>query len=524
MNLPFITSMSCLTFYMSFPRRRESSFFSKLYTKFLYNFLCFYHFFLDSRFRGNDINGGKYILVLSILSFLLCSCSTKQNNTIPSLPLPTNWNNYSLGQKDNTSSWASSKWWLQFNDPVLNELIEESLTNNSDIELAMSNVALAQAQLNLVNSYRFPQINLQGNGNRTKSSKELKLANQPKFSNSFELASMLNYEIDLWGLAANASESARRSLLASEYSKTAVRLTVISNVAISYFNLLALDKQIYWTEKLIETQTEIYKLTQKLYDLGVGDLISVSEAASELALTNLSLPPLQQQRHQQETALKILVGRSPENIVTGLIYRDKQVECFQVQPVLPAILPSELLQQRPDIKAAEQNLLAADSNLKSVKATYFPQISLTNLLGFGSNTLNTLFTNSAETWQVGGSVAGPIFDFGKTKANVEIAESAKQQYIAQYKATVRTAFGEVIDALSAQQTSNNNFHIWQQNEAALTSILKLAQQRYKHGNIDYLTVLTTKQNVLQNEIEGATIKLSQLSSMVNIFHALGGEW
>nr|WP_269473021.1 TolC family protein [Rickettsia asiatica] len=125
------------------------------------------------------------------------------------------------------------------------------------------------------------------------------------------------------------------------------------------------------------------------------------------------------------------------------------------------------------MKAAEQNLLAADANLKAIKATYFPQISLTGLLGFGSNKLNTLFTNSAETWQVGDNIAGPIFDFGKTRANVQIAESVKEQYIAVYKSVVRTAFGEVMDALSAGQTSSNNFHIWQQNEAALILYLSL---------------------------------------------------
>ncbi|HJD61755.1 MAG TPA: TolC family protein [Rickettsia endosymbiont of Columbicola hoogstraali] len=202
--------------------------------------------------------------------------------------------------------------------------MEESLANNSDIELTMSNIAIATAQYNLVNSYRFPQINLQGSVNRTKTSKKLKQPNQPKISNNFGLGSVLNYEIDLWGL----SESARRTLLTNEYSKEAVRLTVISNVAISYFNILALDKQIYLTKRLIETQTEIYKLTQKLYDLGVGDLISVSEAASELALTNSSLPPLVQERQGQETALKILLGYSPENIVNGLVYRDKPIDYF----------------------------------------------------------------------------------------------------------------------------------------------------------------------------------------------------
>ncbi|MGX6959805.1 MAG: TolC family protein [Rickettsia endosymbiont of Pentastiridius leporinus] len=289
-------------------------------------------------------------------------------------------------------------------------------------------------------------------------------------------------------------------------------------------HILALDKQIYLTEKLIETQTEIYNLTQKLYNLGVGDLISVSEAASELALTNLSLPPLRQQRQQQETALKILLGCSPENIVNGIVYRDKPIDYFPTPPVLPSILPSRLLEQRPDIKAAEQNLLAADSNLRAIKASYFPQLSLTGLLGFGSNKLNSLFNSSAQTWQAGGNIAGPIFNFGRTKANVQIAESLKQQYIIQYKTVVRTAFGEVIDALSAQQTAGNNFYIWQQNEATLTSIFRLADQRYKHGNIDYLTVLTAKQNVLQNEIDGVAIKLTQLSSMVNVFHALGGEW
>lgn len=502
-------------------RKQESGFLNKKYNEVIHNFLRLYRFLVDCRFRRNNI------LVSSIFIFLLlCSCSVK-HDTPPKLAMPNSWNNYSTAEatSDDLGKLKSiDKWWLQFNDPVLNRLIEEALCNNSDIELAMNNVALATAQLNYVNSYRFPQINLQGSGGRTKNSQEFKQANQPKFSNNFGISSVLNYELDLWGATANASESARRTLLANEYSKDAVRLAVISNVAIGYFNILALDKQIYLTEKLIATQTEIYNLTQKLYNLGVGDLISASEAASELALTNSSLPPLIQQRQQQETALKILLGASPENIVNSSIYRDKPIDYFPALPVLPKILPSELLEQRPDIKAVEQNLLAADSNLRAVKVSYFPQISLIGLAGFGSNKLNTLFGSSAQTWQAGGNITGPIFDFGKTKANVQITESVKQQYITQYKSVVRTAFGEVVDALSAQQTSSNNFYIWQQNEAALASIFRLANQRYKHGNIDYLTVLTAKQNMLENEINGVAIKLSQLNSMVNIFHALGGKW
>ncbi|AFB31795.1 MULTISPECIES: TolC family protein [spotted fever group] len=178
---------------------------------------------------------------------------------------------------------------------------------------------------------------------------------------------MLNYELDLWGQPPTLAHRLKELSLQVSIARQRVRLSVISN-----FNLLALDKQIYLTEKLIEAQTEIYKLNQKLYNLGVGDLISVSEAASELALTKLSLQPLKQQRHEQETALKILVGRTPENIVNGLIYRDKPIDYFPALPVLPKILPSELLEQRPDIKATEQTLLAADANLKTIKATYFP--------------------------------------------------------------------------------------------------------------------------------------------------------
>nr|WP_269208499.1 MULTISPECIES: TolC family protein [spotted fever group] len=218
-----------------------------------------------------------------------------------------------------------------------------------------------------MNSYRFPQINLQGGANRTKNSKETKAPNEPKCSNNFGLASVLNYELDLWGQPPTLAHRLKELSLQVSIARQRVRLSVISN-----FNLLALDKQIYLTEKLIEAQTEIYKLNQKLYNLGVGDLISVSEAASELALTKLSLQPLKQQRHEQETALKILVGRTPENIVNGLIYRDKPIDYFPALPVLPKILPSELLEQRPDIKATEQTLLAADANLKTIKATYFP--------------------------------------------------------------------------------------------------------------------------------------------------------
>lgn len=342
--------------------------------------------------------------------------------------------------------------------------------------------------------------------------------------NTFNLATLLTYEIDLWGKVASSNKAARASLLAAENNRKAVFLTVTSEVATAYFNLLALDSQISITKKLIKIQEEIYKLNQNLLQSGISNGIILSQAESSLAITKSQLPPLQQQLQEQENAIKIMLGRSPKDIIIKLVERGKTIGNLPVPPIIPRILPSELLTQRPDICAAEQDLISANAKIGVARAAYFPSLSLTGLLGLSSNSLNQLFNSSASTSQISGNLSGPIVDFGRVSSNVKIAKISEQQYMIKYQTTIKTAFQEVADSLSAQKTSTDNFNNWQQNELALERVMNLTKERYKHGNVDYITVLEAEQQFLQAMLNGIGIKLKRLTAAVNLFHALGGNW
>ena len=290
----------------------------------------------------------------------------------------------------------------------------------------MTNVSKAQAQLTLNKTHRLPQIGLQG------AMKQSRANATNKTVNSFSLAAVLNYEFDLWGAVARGNEAARASLLAANYNQDAIKLTVTSNVAIAYFNVLALEKELSITKELVAIQEEIYELNKKIFQSGAGDLMTLNKAQSALSVTQAELTSIEQSLMEQEKALAVLLARTPKEIVNGKLRKAKLIDGLPSTVIVPKILPSELLERRPDIRAAEAYLVAADAGVALAKAAYFPSISLTGLLGLDSTKLNKLFNNSAINSNFGSAIAGPLIDFGRTGANVKIAEETKKQYIIQY--------------------------------------------------------------------------------------------
>jgi len=450
-----------------------------------------------------------------VIIFLLGSCQFSPDYQKPAVQKPKGFVE-SPRQKDH-----NKKWWRQFNDSKLDNLIREALEANTDILIAMSNLSKARAQLGLVESQLFPQVNLQGSSTKTKTSKELKSANSGSIVNSLSLAAVFNYELDLWGAARNADKSAGALLLVAEYNKHATQITISSNVATSYFNLSALNAQISITKRLIAVQEEIYKTNNNLFQAGVNDVVALSQAEVALENTKATLPPLVQALREQETALAILVGQVPQVSSQQTL---TAIDRLPIPPSVPNALSSGLLEQRPDINAAEQNLISANANIGVAKAAYFPTVSLTGLVGLQSSYMSSLFSKNAGNRQRSGTIEGSIFDFGKTKAAVKIAKETKNQYLIQYRQTVYTAFGEVIDALSARKTSLDNYVAWQKREKAMDSIMRLTKQRYSRGNVAYLEVLNAEQDLLQEKITGIRVKLEQLNAAVSLFQALGGGW
>lgn len=456
----------------------------------------------------------KFPLIL-IIVVLLYGCNSRNNNNTLSSELPSNWSKYSAVFDVNCDK--SQNWWLRFDDPNLNNLIKEALNTNFDFLTAMSNVSKAQAELNVDSSYLLPQIGIQGEAKKTKT-------NSPKKTvNSVSLAAVLSYEIDLWGRAANAEKSARADLLAAKYNQEAVKLAVVSNVTVAYFNLVALNEQLVVTEELITNGEEIYKLTNHLFDSGTIDLISLKQEESVLAIIKASLPLTEQLMVEQEKALAILLGKDPKQIVEGVLKVNKDKLRSRAITV-PAILPSELLEQRPDIKAAEQSLISSNLQVAIVKASYFPTVSLNALLGLSNSRVKKLFDDSSKNSSVGVSFSDTIIDFGKTSNNIKIAEENQKQAVIQYQKTLSTAFQEAVIYLSAQQTSSDNLKFIQKSEKALEESMKSTMYRYNNGNVSYVEVLRAKQSLLQAKLDRINAALKQLVASVNLFQALGGNW
>lgn len=455
----------------------------------------------------------KKILIPLTLS-LLASCSLGPDYKKPVIEFSKRTVNIEL---------KSNAWWQEFNDPILNNLIDKSLKANSDILISMSNVNKAQENLNLSQANILPQINLQSSNTRTLNSDQTAASNAGTITNSLNLAAVLNYEIDLWGAVSKANEASKALLLAAESNKDAISLTISSNVAIAYFNLLSLKEQYWLNSELIHLQEEIFKLNKFLVTEGVSNELVLSQIESDLIVSKSALPPILQSIKEQETSLQLLINANPRELIEEKIEISDNFNLIPVPPILPEIINSKLLENRPDIIAAEQNLIAANANIAIARAEYFPQVSLSAQVGKASNLLNTLFTGSAKTWQVGAGLTAPILDFGRIKANVNIAKENEKQLLITYQNTIQTAFSETINFLKAQETSKESYDFAAKNDQALAKSLYLTEIKHKNGNVSQIDVLSAKQNLLKSKITLVNAKLARLNAAVNLFKSIGGS-
>ncbi|MFN7039444.1 MAG: efflux transporter outer membrane subunit [Alphaproteobacteria bacterium] len=456
------------------------------------------------------------------LLFLLQACTITSEFNDPQINTPKSWvkSNEEIKQLENKKS---QNWWQSFNDPLLESLINEALIANSDIQLAINNITKAQAAIAASSSDRLPSLDLKASGSRTQNSPQVPSPMGNKPINSFTVGGNISYQLDLFGKLANANKSAKSELLAAETTKDNVRLTIASEVAKAYFNIISLSEQINLTKEVIEFQKQLFEIVQAKYNSGIIDRQKFLNAELNLNTIITKLPSLEQQLSEQDNAIKILLGRDPESFTKNIIEHTDKINNLPATPIIPNLIPSRLLAQRPDIKAAEYKLASANAQIDIARAAYFPDISLTSLIGAGSVDIDKLFTNS-NTWNIAGSLTAPIFNFGKTRASVKIAEATRSDYLTKYHTAVRTAFAEVFNALTAQE---NNFAIYEKikrNELSEEEAQSISQSRYDVGYTDLSEVFSVKQNLLNAKI--VTIKSYQncLNSSVDLFKALGGYW
>jgi outer membrane protein, multidrug efflux system len=414
------------------------------------------------------------------------------------------------------ASFADLPWWQVFQDPQLQELIRTALKENYDLQLATERIAAARAQVTVTRSNLFPQVQASGKFSGGKDA-----STQSKF-NFLGLTADAAFQLDLFGRLRRATEAARAELLATEDARNTVTLTLVSDVASDYFQLLDLDLQFRITQDTVKTQEESVKLTRLRLDHGVATKLDVLQAQQVLDTANAQIPDLERQIGQEEDAISILLGHYPEGVRRGLTLVEQPLP-----PEVPPGMPSSLLERRPDIRQVEQELIAANAEIGVARAAFFPQISLTGSGGgaFGRSSLfSGLMSSQAGIWSYGAQVSQPIFTGGALRGNLRLAESQRRQELIAYKQVIQLAFRDVSDALIGYQMLHQVRVAQETTVKDLQDSVSTSLVRYRGGITTYLEVLDGQRSLFNAELALAQARGNEYQSLVQLYKALGGGW
>ena len=458
------------------------------------------------------------LLMAMLASGLLAGCIVGPNYHRPVVQTPTAYRDLQENSQvqAQAASYADLRWWQVFQDPKLQELIRTALKQNYDLQLATERINAARAQLAVTHSSLFPQV--QGNGNFS-GGKESSF--QTKY-NFLTLTGDAAFQLDFFGRLRRATEASRAQLLATEAARQTVILTLISDIASDYFALLELDLQLQITRNTVNTQIDSVKLTQLRLDHGVATKLDVLQAQQTLDTANAQIPDLERQIAQEENAISILLGNYPQDVARGLPLVEQALP-----PEVPPGLPSSIVERRPDIREAEQDLISANAEIGVAKAQFFPQISLTGSGGgaFGrSSAFSNLMSTQLGIWSYGAQVSQPIFTGGALRGNLHLAESEHQQALIAYRQTIQRAFGDVSDALIGYEKLHQVRVRQQESVADLQESVHLSTIRYKGGTTTYLEVLDGQRSLYSAELTLAEARGNEYQSLVQLYRALGGGW
>jgi multidrug efflux system outer membrane protein len=453
---------------------------------------------------------------------LLAGCAVGPDYTRPDIELPQQW---AAAPHASAAGVAGERWWSLYGDPVLDRLVEEALANNADLQLAAARVFEARALAGIVDADRYPAVGANASVDRTRSSTVGTFplpADFPRTQTGYRVTLDAAWEIDLWGKYRRASEAARAELLAAEWGQESVRLALVAQVAQDYFALLALDAQEAILRRTLATRGETVELLARRVDAGYTPEIDLRQAQAEHAAARAQLAAVVQARDRQEAALAVLLGRSPRAVIGDSVARGSPGAATALW--VPEGLPSELLLRRPDLREAEQRLVAANARIGAARAEYFPSIVLTAFLGSESAGLSNLFSGPAGIFQFAAGLSQPIFEAGRLGFNVEAAQARHDQALAVYRRTVASAFRDVRDAITAQVAAREALDA----ESARVEALRLAQdkarRRYEAGIDSRLELLVTERLLLEAELTRAGTERTQRAAAADLFKALGGGW
>ncbi|MGD9947192.1 MAG: efflux transporter outer membrane subunit [Desulfobulbus sp.] len=451
---------------------------------------------------------------------LLCcigGCTLGPDYQRPSLDMPAAWRVSEKEAKD----LAGTDWWRQFNDPVLNTLISNALRENKDLLIATARIEEFVGRFGIVRADLYPQVGAGAEYSRQRITElgDNRLSQGYKSTtDNFSATLNAGWEIDLWGRIRRSTEAAKAQLIASEEGRKAVILSLVSNVASAYINLRALDRQLEISRNTAKSRGASYRIFEERFAGGVISDLELSQNRSQYEEALARIPSLEKAVALQENGLSVLLGRNP-----GPIARGKNIDQLGV-PGIVAGLPSDLLERRPDIRQAEQELIAANAEIGVAKAAYFPAISLTGTLGSASGDLGDLFKGPAKIWSYSAPVTLPIFTAGKIAGSVKAAEAMQQQALIGYRQAVQNAFREVDDALTAHRQTSKQLAIQKSQVMSLRQYSDIARLRYDNGYTDYLSVLDAERSLFNAELSYTETQGTLHQSLVNLYKAVGGGW
>ena len=466
----------------------------------------------------------RFALLIAVLT---AGCAMGPNYQRPVVQLPQSFRGPDAppAAAASQTSFADLKWWEVFRDQQLQQLIREGLGQNYDLRDAVARVEEARANLGIVRSNQYPSVTASGSLQFDRLSRDGSLPLPATFVPSQNRnwgqagVNLLSFEIDIWGRLRRATESARASLLNSAENRNAVAATLVSDIATSYFNLRELETELEISQNTLNSRQQSLELIRMRRRGGVATDLDLRQGEQLVYTAAETIPTIQEQIEQTENRISLLLGENP-----GPIPREREYSALELPPDIPTGLPSALLERRPDIRAAEQALIAANANIGVARAAYFPQISLSGFLGGQSTQLSSLFTGPHTAWSFVPQITQPIFTAGRLKSNVRLAEAQRKSALVQYEKTIQAAFSEVSNALIAHQRVRESRV---QQEALVTAIderTRLAYVRYRGGVDTQLNALDADRDLFQAQISLAQIRLNELISVVQLYKALGGGW
>jgi len=462
----------------------------------------------------------RWAIGLAASLILLASCTVGPNYKRPVVNVPAVYRGEAASEPGNqaANSLGDEKWWTVFQDPELQNLIRMALKQNYDLRIAATRILQAQAQVVIARAGQFPNASVGPSVSGVRS---------PGIPGVFKSYSYLadeltlsgSWNIDFWGRYRRATEAARASLRASEWGRRAVIGTLVENLAAAYFQLREIDLELSIAKRTLGSRQQSLKLATTLEQGGATSMVDVRQSQQLVEEAAETIPDTERLAQQTENQISILLGENPTAIPRG-----RPITEQPLPQTIPAGLPSRLLERRPDIRQAEQQLIAANAEIGVARAQLFPQISLTGSGGVESIGLGNLLTWAARYWNWSGTATQPIFNAGSLRANVRLAKAQQQQLLLTYQQTIQTAFREVSDSLIAYQ----KYREFRQHQQALTAAAQdaahLSEIRYQGGVASYLEVLTNETTYFTAELNLARAELNERLSLVQVYNALGGGW